>query len=84
MVRAHDPVALDNARRQYADLGVTFCQDVEECLDGAEAIVLVTGWPMYRDLPWESIPPVPLVDGRNFLDREKLEALGFNLVGVGR
>ncbi len=84
MVRAHDPVALDNARRQYADLGVTFYQDVEECLDGAEAIVLVTGWPMYRDLPWESIPPVPLVDGRNFLDREKLEALGFNLVGVGR
>ena len=46
--------------------------------------MLVTGWPMYRDLPWESIPPVPLVDGRNFLDREKLEALGFNLVGVGR
>jgi len=27
---------------------------------------------------------VPLVDGRNFLDRERLSALGFKVIGVGR
>jgi UDPglucose 6-dehydrogenase len=84
LVRAHDPIALDNARHQYADLGVTFCQDVEDALDEAEAIVLVTHWPQYRDLDWEHIQPVPIVDGRNFLDREKLEGLGFKVIGVGR
>ena len=83
-VRAHDPVALDNARRLYPDLGVRYCTQVEEALEDADAIVLVTEWPMYRELDWEHIKPVPLVDGRNFLDRERLSALGFKVIGVGR
>ncbi len=83
-VRAHDPVALDNARRLYPDLGVRYCSQVEEALEDADAIVLVTEWPMYRELDWKHIKPVPLVDGRNFLDRERLSALGFKVIGVGR
>jgi len=83
-VRAHDPVALDNARRLYPDLGVRYCSQVEEALEDADAIVLVTEWPLYRELDWEHIKPVPLVDGRNFLDRERLSALGFKVIGVGR
>jgi hypothetical protein len=35
-------------------------------------------------MDWEKIPPVLVVDGRNFLDREKLKRLGFNVIGVGR
>ena len=83
-VRAHDPVALDNARRLYPDLGVRYCTQVEEALEDADAIVLVTEWPLYRELDWEHVKPVPLVDGRNFLDRERLSALGFKVIGVGR
>ena len=84
IVRAHDPVALDNARRQYADLGVTFCQEIDEALDEAEAIVLVTPWPQYRTIEWEKLPRVPVIDGRNFLDRAHLAQLGFTVIGVGR
>jgi UDPglucose 6-dehydrogenase len=83
-VRAHDPVALENARRLYPDLGVRYCAQVDEALEDADAIVLVTEWPMYRELDWEHIKPVPLVDGRNFLDRERLSALGFRVICVGR
>ncbi len=84
IVRAHDPVALQNAQRLYPDLGVRYCQDVYEALQGTEGIVLVTEWPLYRELDWEKIPPVLVVDGRNFLDREKLKSLGFSVLGVGR
>ncbi|HOE34133.1 MAG TPA: UDP-glucose/GDP-mannose dehydrogenase family protein [Anaerolineaceae bacterium] len=84
IVRAHDPVALANAQRLYPDLGVKYCQDVYEALQGAEGIVLVTEWPLYRQLLWENIPPAFIVDGRNFLDREKLKELGFKVIGVGR
>ena len=84
LVRAHDPVALENARRQYKDLGVVFCDTVAEALKGAEAIILVTEWPQYRDLDWSAVPAVPIVDGRNFLDREALEQLGFSVIGIGR
>jgi UDPglucose 6-dehydrogenase len=61
-----------------------YCQDVNEALAGAEGIVLVTEWPLYHEMDWEKIPPVLVVDGRNFLDREKLKRLGFNVIGVGR
>jgi UDPglucose 6-dehydrogenase len=84
LVRAHDPVALGNARSLYGDLGVTFCDDLRDALTGAEAIVLVTEWPEYREIEWESIPPVPVIDGRNFLNRTKLESLGFSVTGMGR
>lgn len=83
LVRAHDPIALDNARRQYPDMGVTYCDDVDDCLEDAEAIILVTEWPAYRELAWEELSPVPVIDGRNFLDRERLERLGFEVIGVG-
>ena len=83
-MRVHDPVALTNARSQYKDLGVVFCDEVGEALKDVEAIMLVTEWPEYRELDWEAIPRVPIVDGRNFLDREWLEELGFPVIGIGR
>jgi UDPglucose 6-dehydrogenase len=84
LVRAHDPVALANARSQYGDLGVVFCDEVGDALKDADAIVLVTEWPEYRELDWKAIPIVPIVDGRNYLDREMLEGLGFSVIGIGR
>ena len=84
IVRAHDPVALDNARSQYPNIGISYSSDLEHTLDEADAIVLVTEWPIYRELDWEAIPPVPVIDGRNFLDRERLTQLGFHVVGIGK
>ncbi|MCX6038173.1 MAG: UDP-glucose/GDP-mannose dehydrogenase family protein [Chloroflexi bacterium] len=87
-VMATDPVALTNARRFYSELGVTYCDEPLEAIQDADAIVLVTEWPEYRRLKWVEIKPMlnnPLIlDGRNFLDREELERLGYRYVGVGR
>jgi UDPglucose 6-dehydrogenase len=87
-VRATDPVALDNARQLYPDLGVVYCDQPLDALRKADAAVLVTEWPEYRDLDWAGVKEIlanPLiVDGRNFLNREQLEKLGYRYVGVGR
>lgn len=87
-VVAHDPVALENARRLYGDLGVHFNDDVIATVKEADAVVLVTEWPEYRKLPWQEIRKLvcnPLIlDGRNFLPRAELEEMGFHYVGVGR
>jgi UDPglucose 6-dehydrogenase len=85
-VRAHDPVALPRARREYADSDITFCEDPVELANGADALVLVTEWPQYRDLPWEDLARDmrhPLVlDGRQFLDRPRLTRAGLQYVGI--
>lgn len=87
-VKAHDPVALERARQEYGATGLHFCESVLEAVTDADAIVLVTEWPDYRDMAWaemRSLVKTPLVlDGRNFLNRLKLAQAGFEVVGVGR
>ena len=87
-VRVHDPVALARAQREWPKLEVQYCPAVETLAQDCDALVLVTDWPQYRDLPWEHLAtrmrqPL-LLDGRNFLDRERLRRAGFTYVGLGR
>jgi UDPglucose 6-dehydrogenase len=87
-VRAHDPVALERARREYADLPICYTGSVETLVVEADALILVTEWPEYRDIPWQDLAAsmrTPLIlDGRNFLEQERLEQAGFRYLGMGR
>lgn len=86
-VKAHDPVALERFGREHADLGVVCCGEPESVADGVDALVLVTEWQQYRELDWAAIAGLMrsriLLDGRNVLDREKLEGLGFRYLALG-
>jgi UDPglucose 6-dehydrogenase len=83
-VRVYDPVA--DARGLLG--GAQVCDSATEALDGADAAVLVTEWPEFRELDWQDAfgrmrKPL-VVDGRNFLDGDLLEKAGFTYEGVGR
>jgi UDPglucose 6-dehydrogenase len=85
-VRVYDPVASEHAREMLG--GARVCETALEAVDGADAVVLVTEWPEFRELDWSEVgsrmrTPV-IVDGRNFLDRDALESAGFTYEGVGR
>ncbi len=86
-VRAHDPVALDRARREHAASGLQFCDAPEAVAQNSDALVLVTEWPQYQELCWNDLAAcmrLPLiVDGRNCLPRRKLEQAGFRYLGMG-
>jgi UDPglucose 6-dehydrogenase len=48
--------------------GIAYTDDLDVALDGAEAVVIVTSWPHYRDLPERLDGRGPLVvDGRRLL-----------------
>ncbi len=86
-VRIYDPVALGNADELLG--AARACASAEEALDGADAAVLVTEWPEFRELDWagavkESMRSPLVVDGRNFLDDEALRAAGYTYEGIGR
>lgn len=85
-VRAHDPVALPRARQEVA-LPLEYTPTPEEALRGADAAVLATDWPEYRDWPWEALKGLmrrPLIlDGRNALDGERLARAGYRYLGMG-
>lgn len=87
-VRAHDPVAVERARREFPHSEIAFCDSVEAAVHQADAIVLVTEWPEYRNLNWEALRRIMagplLIDGRNFLAADELARAGFRYLGMGR
>jgi UDPglucose 6-dehydrogenase len=87
-VRVHDPVALERLKLEYPALGVLPFEDISALVQDADAVVLVTKWPEYLTLPWEvlvgSMRNPLVIDGRNVLDRKRLEAAGASLIGVGQ
>jgi len=85
-VRAYDPVAEEEARKLMT--GVQFAESALDALDGVDACIVVTEWPEFAHLDWaavhERMAGDLVVDGRNCLDREVVEAAGFVYEGIGR
>ncbi len=85
-VRAYDPQAMENARRQLPDLEL--CDNPYQVSDCADALVLATEWNEFKQLNFRKIfklmrTPV-LVDGRNQWDSKRLRDIGFAYFGIGQ
>ncbi|MGA3026922.1 MAG: UDP-glucose/GDP-mannose dehydrogenase family protein [Bryobacteraceae bacterium] len=85
-VKVHDPVALERFRREYPRLPVLCCVTPEQAVEGADALVLVTEWPQYREMNWEALAASMrtrlVLDGRNVLDRARLARAGFRCLSL--
>jgi len=88
-VCAYDPAAMDNARRELAGVpGLHFADGPYEALDGADALVLVTEWAVFRSLDMEQVHgrlKLPIVfDGRNQYDPTHMTTHGIEYHCIGR
>jgi UDPglucose 6-dehydrogenase len=86
-VAAHDPVAMDNARRLLGDR-VQFAQSPYAAAEGADALFLVTEWNEFRQPDFlrirNSMKQPVVFDGRNIWNGARMRELGFTYFGVGR
>ncbi|BBF86974.1 UDP-glucose dehydrogenase [Aquitalea magnusonii] len=88
-VAAYDPVAAEEARRVMGDTpGLGFADDMMAALQGADALLIVTEWKMFRAPDFDAIKaslkqPV-IIDGRNMYDPAWLRELGFDYQAIGR
>ncbi len=85
-VKVHDPVAMERFRKEHANLDVVCCETPEDVARDADALVLVTEWPQYRELDWEPLArsmrsPI-ILDGRHSLDRGRMTRAGFRYIGL--
>ncbi len=88
-VVAHDPVAINEARRVFGKLeGLSYAATPHEALQDADALLVVTEWKAYRSPDFERMRGAlrqPVVfDGRNLFDPLHMQSLGFEYVAIGR
>jgi len=88
-VQAYDPAAMDEARRIYGERAeLTLANSPEAALEGADALITVTEWSLFRSpdfgLIKDKLSAPVLFDGRNLYDPEQLKSEGFQYYCIGR
>jgi UDPglucose 6-dehydrogenase len=86
-VRAHDPAAHATARAELGDT-VDYLDDPYACLEGADALILLTEWSLYRTPDWARTRRIlrgdRIYDGRNLWSPDDVRSAGLQYAGVGR
>jgi len=88
-VRAHDPEAMGALRALYGERPeLVLVDEPEEALTGADALVLVTEWAVYRSPDWallaRALRARVVFDGRNLYDPARAVEAGLVYYGIGR
>jgi UDPglucose 6-dehydrogenase len=77
---------MEGAKRLIGE-AVTLLESPVEVARDADAVVLVTEWHHYQEMDWAALRDVMrtphLIDGRHFLDPERMTALGFQYQTIG-
>ena len=86
-VFAYDPVAMPEAKRKIGEV-IHYCNTVEETLNNADALFLVTEWQEFKALSPKkliSLMKTPILfDGRNIYNDVEMREAGVEYFGIGR
>ena len=75
IITAYDPVAQEEAKKIFSTKKITYSKSINEVVNGADAVLLLTRWQEFEALPTilnacEKIPL--LIDGRRMLPKNCL------------
>ena len=85
-IRVFDPIAMPECKRRIGET-VIYTENLYDCADGADALLLMTEWRQFRLPTWNVISKIMpgriIVDGRNIWNRTELEELGYSYTRIG-
>jgi UDPglucose 6-dehydrogenase len=85
-IRAFDPEGMGEAKHMLKD--VAFATGPYDCVQNADAVVLVTEWDQFRALDFgrikDALKSPIVIDLRNIYRPDEMRALGFTYESVGR
>jgi len=88
-VQAYDPEAMEETARIYGDKeGLSLVDSVDQTLENADALVVVTEWKNFWspdfDMLKQTLADAVIFDGRNLYQPEALEEKGIAYYAIGR
>ena len=86
-IKAHDPEAMDNVRREYGDR-IEYTEKPMAALIEADALVIMTEWQEFRSpdfVAMQHLMASPVIfDGRNLYQHSEIKRHGFAYHSIGR
>ncbi|MBM2839376.1 MAG: UDP-glucose 6-dehydrogenase [Deltaproteobacteria bacterium] len=86
-VKAHDPEAMDEARKVFGEK-IVYMKDNYEVVRDADALAVITEWNEFRRPNFDkmkSLMKSPVIfDGRNIYEPKEMKEHGFIYYGIGR
>jgi UDPglucose 6-dehydrogenase len=86
IVKAYDPVAMEEAKHHFGD-SITYFEDQYETLIDADALAILTEWPEFKYPNFRIISKLlnspAIFDGRNIYDKDEMTKNGFNYFCIG-
>ena len=87
IIQAYDPQAMKEAEKTFKKT-ITYCADPYAAAEGAEALVIITDWEVFKSLDFMRLRKVmaspALIDLRNLFTPAEVEQYGFTYESVGR
>ncbi len=86
-VSAYDPEAMDNVK-ELLGKQIDYSDDAYSVLEGADALIIVTEWPEFRNPDFDRISRIMsakvVFDGRNLFDPRHMIEMGYHYESIGR
>jgi UDPglucose 6-dehydrogenase len=86
-IKAYDPEAAENVKKLSLPQ-VEVCEEEYETLRDADALLIVTEWPVFRTPEFMRMKQLlknnVIFDGRNLYELDTMRKYGFNYISVGR
>ena len=86
-ITAYDPEAMENVRNILGNQ-ITFAHTSYAALDDADALVIMTEWPMFRTPEFEKMNLLlknkVIFDGRNVYELDQMREMGYTYYSIGR
>jgi len=82
IINAFDPKAIDEAKKELTNPSLNYVDSIENACSGVDCVVLATEWKEFIEFDYDSIRDLlnnkNILDCRNCLNKDKIEASGFN------
>ncbi|MFF5205997.1 UDP-glucose dehydrogenase family protein [Streptosporangium sp. NPDC000396] len=86
LVTVYDPMAVETARAVHPEFD--YADDAPAAVSGADAVVVMTGWPEFRDLDPADVAAVVarqvVIDARDAIDADCWREAGWSVQRLGR
>ena len=86
-IKAHDPEGIEQARLLLPE-SIEYCSNIQQTIENADAVILMTEWNQYRGLDLELLKTKMkgrvFIDLRNVYEPDEMNKIGFNYSCIGR